>query len=231
MRRVDTDDKLWHDGDPVTGTPGTVVVAEMMNAFQEELCAIIEKFGGVLNPADRSQLYKMLASRMLQKGGKDESVPGETPQYIDKDGVLVKPSGMIVDDSGEYYFILKNRNEKNPVEFSMSKAYGLTFNGIELAHYRVLHAGAQGIQYMDKIPAGGMRSYLNCRVTGNQIETDDQILQVTAFPNGKEPGVRCYGIGSIVERDIINYTIFNPFSEEVSLIGSADVVYITRSSY
>lgn len=42
------------------GVPGTEVTAAFLNSLQEELAAIIEFNGGVLNEADRAQISKML---------------------------------------------------------------------------------------------------------------------------------------------------------------------------
>ncbi len=55
----------FRDEDLATGTPGTVVTADFLNATQEEILAIIETSGLVPNAADRSQLAKAIQSGRL----------------------------------------------------------------------------------------------------------------------------------------------------------------------
>ena len=60
MKRIDTtDDNLFHDPDVGTLTPGTIVPAESLNNFQEEVAHGVETLL-VLDGADNHQLAKVL---------------------------------------------------------------------------------------------------------------------------------------------------------------------------
>lgn len=50
-------DSFFTDGDPVGGTPATVVPADWLNAVQEEISHVIEQAGDTLDKDDRTQLY------------------------------------------------------------------------------------------------------------------------------------------------------------------------------
>jgi hypothetical protein len=60
MHRIDTStatiDNLFTEGDPVGGTPATVVSADFLNALQEEICGVIEGAGSTLNKGNNAQL-------------------------------------------------------------------------------------------------------------------------------------------------------------------------------
>ena len=47
---------LFRSGDPGSGLPATTVTPDILNAFQEENCHLIEFAGLVLNKADNTQL-------------------------------------------------------------------------------------------------------------------------------------------------------------------------------
>ena len=71
MHRVDgpgaTVDNKFTEGDPIAGIPATVVTDDILNAMQEELCALIEASGLTLDKADNGQLLKSMtkASSLL----------------------------------------------------------------------------------------------------------------------------------------------------------------------
>lgn len=63
MKRTDASGHVSHlfsDGDPLTGTPGTVLDASFLNAVQEEIANVIEGAGDTLNAADDTQLYQAI---------------------------------------------------------------------------------------------------------------------------------------------------------------------------
>lgn len=61
MQRVDNaPDDLFENGDPSTGTAGTRVMAEWLNAVQEELANVIEAYGLTLDDEDDEQLVAVL---------------------------------------------------------------------------------------------------------------------------------------------------------------------------
>ena len=64
MRRIGTVNGLFGAGDPATNLKGTVVTADWLNAVQEELAAVVEGFGGTLNPADGTQIFEQLHLRL-----------------------------------------------------------------------------------------------------------------------------------------------------------------------
>ncbi|WP_024303335.1 hypothetical protein [Pseudogulbenkiania sp. MAI-1] len=47
-------------GNPATGEPATTPGFEMFNALQEEICSVIEGFGGALDPDKRDQLFSVM---------------------------------------------------------------------------------------------------------------------------------------------------------------------------
>lgn len=61
MRRVDNPpDDLFIDGDPSTSTQGTVLLAQLMNSWQEELANILENWGITLVESNDGQLSAAL---------------------------------------------------------------------------------------------------------------------------------------------------------------------------
>lgn len=59
MKRINTGDNAFHDGDPLQGTLGTVVTAEWLNNVQEEVAKAVETCAA-LDPADSGQLAAVL---------------------------------------------------------------------------------------------------------------------------------------------------------------------------
>lgn len=68
MQRINTDDGRYHAGNPSTGTKGTIVTSDAMNALQEEMAGFIEAAGIALKPDDNGQLLKALYA-LLKKAG------------------------------------------------------------------------------------------------------------------------------------------------------------------
>jgi hypothetical protein len=61
MQRIDSNDGLFHDGDPFNGVSGTMVTADWLTSQQEELANVVEAAGIVLDPNDNGQLLAALA--------------------------------------------------------------------------------------------------------------------------------------------------------------------------
>jgi uncharacterized protein YunC (DUF1805 family) len=66
-------DGAYQDRNTALGREGTLLTAEDRNAIQEELCAVIEASGQVLNGADLAQLLKAVA---LKLGDVAETISG-----------------------------------------------------------------------------------------------------------------------------------------------------------
>ena len=64
MHRIDTDtatsDHKFTEGNPQSGVAPTVVSADILNAFQEEIAHVIEHSGLDLNKADNTQLLQAI---------------------------------------------------------------------------------------------------------------------------------------------------------------------------
>jgi hypothetical protein len=64
MHRIDngtaTSDGKFTEGDPQTGVPATIVSADILNALQEEIAAVIEQSGKPLDKADNTQLWQVI---------------------------------------------------------------------------------------------------------------------------------------------------------------------------
>ena len=61
MQRVDNDPTdLFENGNPATGIEGTRLMAEWLNAIQEEVCFVIEEAGLTLDTGDDTQLHEAL---------------------------------------------------------------------------------------------------------------------------------------------------------------------------
>lgn len=67
MQRINTQDNLFHDGDPFNNVQGTAVTAAFLNAVQEELASLIEAAGLVLNPAASNQLLQGIVALFASK--------------------------------------------------------------------------------------------------------------------------------------------------------------------
>lgn len=67
MQRIGTDGGVFIDGNPATGTQGTVVTGAWLNSLQEELAAIVEDLGGTLSAADNGQVIAALLNKFVLK--------------------------------------------------------------------------------------------------------------------------------------------------------------------
>lgn len=72
MHRIDganaTIDNKFTLGNPGAGIPATTVTADILNAFQEELCKVIETAGLILNKADNTQLFQAMQRLTFSTG-------------------------------------------------------------------------------------------------------------------------------------------------------------------
>lgn len=66
MKRINSPDQKFHDGDPSQGEVGTLVSAAWLNQVQEEIATVIEGAGITLNPAKTNQLEEAIRSRVGQ---------------------------------------------------------------------------------------------------------------------------------------------------------------------
>lgn len=67
MHRIDGaghQNNLFTEGDPQTATPATTVTDDWLNAYQEELCYVIEQAGITLNKADNTQLRQAIQAML-----------------------------------------------------------------------------------------------------------------------------------------------------------------------
>ncbi|MGK0600065.1 hypothetical protein [Yokenella regensburgei] len=76
---VDTEDGLFHDGDPSTGAEGTIVYAKIMNALQggvisnqQELASVLKEAGIPIDPTKQDQLLTAIKS-ILGSGTADKA--------------------------------------------------------------------------------------------------------------------------------------------------------------
>jgi len=85
-----TSDNKFTDGNPLTGVPATRVMADWLNASQEELCYVIEQAGLTLDPYDSGQLYAAIQSMITGGGG------------------AISADSVSIDDAGGYFPTLVN---------------------------------------------------------------------------------------------------------------------------
>lgn len=79
MHRVDgpgaTNTNQFTEGNPSTSVPATTVTADIMNALQEEICAVIEQGGGLaLDKPDNTQLLQSILSLASSSGGSGQGI-------------------------------------------------------------------------------------------------------------------------------------------------------------
>lgn len=88
MRRVDNPpNDLFEDGDPTTGTLGTLLMAVLMNAWQEELATILENWNVTLDDNDDAQL-----ATILQAKHREASLIGCGKfSWVDADQITIDP--------------------------------------------------------------------------------------------------------------------------------------------
>lgn len=68
MKRIESTDEHFHDGDPSTGELGTIVTAAWLNAVQEEIANVIEGAGLNLDGSKQTQLLSALYASFQQFG-------------------------------------------------------------------------------------------------------------------------------------------------------------------
>lgn len=89
MHRIDgpgaTAENLFTDGNPLTGTPATVVLAKWLNNLQEEICTVIEEAGGTLDQNSSTQLYDAIVA--IATGG----------------GTTITAASVPIEDEGGYF--------------------------------------------------------------------------------------------------------------------------------
>ncbi len=93
MRKIDTPDGLFHDGNSATGELGTILSAAWLNAVQEEFVSVVEAVIGPLDPNDNSQL--LAAIKKLAWGGIGDARPSTLAGYGISDGVKKDPQGNV----------------------------------------------------------------------------------------------------------------------------------------
>lgn len=76
MRRIDTANSLFTDGDPSQGIEATPVWDWWLNATQEEIAQAIEGFGGVLDANNNHQLKDALLAALALKADISSLQPG-----------------------------------------------------------------------------------------------------------------------------------------------------------
>lgn len=67
MKRIETSDNLFSDGDPQNNIKGTRVTAGWLNMIQEEIANLIEGFGIVLDPDKDDQMFSTIESILHRK--------------------------------------------------------------------------------------------------------------------------------------------------------------------
>ena len=87
MRRIDTSNTLFTEGNPSTGVPATPVRDWWLNHIQEEIALAIEGFGGTLDANNKHQLKDLLLARFA-------AIPGAP----DLSGYVVKNAGVMLAD-------------------------------------------------------------------------------------------------------------------------------------
>ncbi|UJB33021.1 hypothetical protein [Chromobacterium sp. Beijing] len=100
IKPIPTPDKLFHDGNPVSGELGTIVSAEWLNgmqsaaqATQEEVLAVIKDSGQGTDPKRKDQLLQ--AVKQIAWGG--NSKPTTLAGYGIGDALPLKPALGVVD--------------------------------------------------------------------------------------------------------------------------------------
>ena len=96
MHRVDGQDyapgHLFREGDPVNGILATQVTADIMNALQEEICAVIQGEDIDLVKADNTQLRQAVVAMIARL------TPGNAAmRYVSADAPIVKGPPYLVD--------------------------------------------------------------------------------------------------------------------------------------
>ncbi|MGK0705596.1 hypothetical protein ACSFCW_19260 [Yokenella regensburgei] len=156
---VDTEDGLFHDGDPSTGAEGTIVYAKIMNALQggvisnqQELASVLKEAGIPIDPTKQDQLLTAIKS-ILGSGTADKAKSADklsTARKIaghDFDGtadisISASDVGAVSKDGGSYNKTFKFERvetlpqEQNPSAlFSQTGPDGSIVSGVEFDWY------------------------------------------------------------------------------------------------
>lgn len=100
MHRIDSSgnvDNRFHPGNPATGQQATLVTADILNAFQEEIAGVIEDAGIVLDKADNTQLAAAITALIAGVVG-DGSGAVPTTRQISTSGGLLTGGGTLAAD-------------------------------------------------------------------------------------------------------------------------------------
>lgn len=91
MKRINTTDSLFHDGDPFNGVQGTAVTAAWLNSVQEEIAHVVEAGGFTLDGADSTQLLQAiqkLATDTVLAVSNDVPFVGDTAISLPTKGIV-----------------------------------------------------------------------------------------------------------------------------------------------
>ncbi|MGK0704000.1 hypothetical protein ACSFCW_11005 [Yokenella regensburgei] len=188
---VDTEDGLFHDGDPSTGAEGTIVYAKIMNALQggvisnqQELASVLKEAGIPIDPTKQDQLLTAIKS-ILGSGTADKAKSADklsTARKIaghDFDGtadisISADDVGAVSKEGGDYNKTFKFGrvetlpNEQNPTAlFSKGGPDGTITSGVEFNWYA--HKAVVGIVRDGSDGAKGFAITLD----GNQLMSID----------------------------------------------------------
>ncbi|WP_288444435.1 hypothetical protein [uncultured Serratia sp.] len=183
---VDTEDGLFHDGDPSTGTEGTVVSAKWLNPVQtaiignqQELASVLKEAGIKIDPSKQDQLLAAIkkitgtATEGFLKVG-DFGIGGGSSHKTDA-----------YNNVGEIYRV--NATSKNTPTTGVAGVVSLPCDGGPSAAYiAVSNAGAAWVGY-SSTPANGVKwnqLYTNLNAY-SKSESDARYAYKTITINGK----------------------------------------------
>jgi len=101
MKRTDADGNvlnLFSDGNPGVGQLATVVDASILNAFQEEICNVIELSGGTLDENDYAQMY----TAIVAIAGAGAVAPGTKLTLANGQAVAANLAGLVFNKASYY---------------------------------------------------------------------------------------------------------------------------------
>lgn len=76
MQKINSPDGLFHDGNPATGTVGTIVTAVWLNAVGGELENMVIGLGGTLDSTKNDQIKTLLLAALENKSSKANTLAG-----------------------------------------------------------------------------------------------------------------------------------------------------------
>jgi len=119
MRRIDTQDGLFVPGDQATNTKGTPVRYWWLDTVQEELAAIVEGFGGTLDPEDMGQVFDQLIANLANINGNASQIFRAAQAVGDNDVMTLLQAQMLIADLAPYGF---HKLDTNSVAFTKTAA-------------------------------------------------------------------------------------------------------------